>query len=67
MIKIHMNINRRQKYVWTSDSSGFTLVEVIVYIAIFSMIAVTLISLAYISSVEDHKTIQAVINAYENI
>ena len=46
MIKIHMNINRRQKYVWTSDSSGFTLVEVIVYIAIFSMIAVTLISLA---------------------
>jgi type II secretory pathway pseudopilin PulG len=45
---------------------GFTLIEVIIYLAIFSMIAVTLLSLAYFSSVEDQKTTNDVINAYEN-
>jgi len=45
---------------------GFTLIEVLVYMAIFSMIATTLISLAYASANEDQKTTNDVINAYEN-
>jgi prepilin-type N-terminal cleavage/methylation domain-containing protein len=46
--------------------SGFTLIEVIIYIAIFSMIAVTLVSLAYVSARENQETTNNVINAYEN-
>ena len=48
------------------DYSGFTLIEVVIYIAIFSMIAVTLVSLAYVSAREDRETINNVIQAYEN-
>jgi prepilin-type N-terminal cleavage/methylation domain-containing protein len=48
------------------NKTGFTLIEVIIYLAIFSMIATTLISLAYFSSTEDRETTNNVINAYEN-
>jgi len=47
--------------------SGFTLIEVIVYLAILSMIAATLVSLAYVSAREDRATTDGVINAYEQI
>jgi type II secretory pathway pseudopilin PulG len=47
-------------------SFGFTLIEVVIYIAIFSMIAITLVSLAYASARENQETINNVINAYEN-
>jgi prepilin-type N-terminal cleavage/methylation domain-containing protein len=49
-----------------NNKTGFTLIEVIIYLAIFSMIAVTLVSLAYVSAREDQETINNVINAYEN-
>jgi prepilin-type N-terminal cleavage/methylation domain-containing protein len=46
--------------------AGFTLVEMLVYIALFAMIAVTLVSLAYASAAEDGQIANDVINAYEN-
>ena len=46
--------------------AGFTLIEVVVYLAIFSMIAVTLVSLSYASAMQDQQTTASVINAYEN-
>ena len=49
-----------------STSSGFTLIEVVIYIAIFSMIVVTLVSLAYVSAREDRETINNVLQAYED-
>jgi len=52
-------------YPTTLPSSGFTLIEVMIYIAIFGMIAATLVSLTYISAHENQKTINDVINAYE--
>lgn len=45
---------------------GFTLIEIVIYIAIFSMIAVTLVSLAYVSAHENQETINNVIKSYEN-
>ena len=45
--------------------TGFTLIEVVIYIAIFSMIAVTLVSLAYVLARENQETVNNVINAYE--
>jgi prepilin-type N-terminal cleavage/methylation domain-containing protein len=48
-------------------NNGFTLIEVVIYIAIFSMIAVTLVSLAYASAREDRETINNVLQAYEDI
>ena len=51
---------------YLTSSSGFTLIELVIYLAIFSMIAVTLVSLAYFSSMENQKTTNDVINAYEN-
>jgi prepilin-type N-terminal cleavage/methylation domain-containing protein len=50
----------------SKNKTGFTLIEVVIYIAIFSMIAVTLVSLAYVSAREDQKTTNDVIQAYEN-
>ena len=47
-------------------TSGFTLIEAVIYLALFSMIAVTLVSLAYASAQEDQSTTSGVINAYEN-
>jgi type II secretory pathway pseudopilin PulG len=49
-----------------NSSAGFTLIEVVIYLAIFSMIVVTLVSLAYVSARENQGTINNVINAYEN-
>lgn len=46
--------------------SGFTLIEMLVYIALFSMIATTLVSLAYASAQENRETMNDVIQAYEN-
>ena len=54
-------------YFHLTYSFGFTLVEVMIYIAIFGMIAVTLVSLAFISARENQETTNNVINAYENI
>jgi type II secretory pathway pseudopilin PulG len=58
----------QQNRAWRKGggNNGFTLIEVVIYIAIFSMIVVTLVSLAYVSAREDRKTINNVINAYEN-
>jgi prepilin-type N-terminal cleavage/methylation domain-containing protein len=53
-------------YPTTLPFSGFTMIEVMIYIAIFGMIAVTLVSLAYVSAREDQGTVNDVINAYEN-
>jgi|GEM_PF-1920432 len=46
--------------------SGFTLIEVIIYLAIFSMIVTVLIPLSYSSAIENRTTADDVINAYEN-
>ena len=46
-------------------SFGFTLIEVMIYIAILGMIVVTLVSLAYTSARENQETTNSVINAYE--
>jgi type II secretory pathway pseudopilin PulG len=48
------------------NKTGFTLIEVVIYIAIFSMIVVTLVSLAYASARENQDTTNNVIQAYEN-
>ncbi|MDR3558732.1 MAG: type II secretion system protein [Candidatus Pacebacteria bacterium] len=50
-----------------NGAGGFTLIETIVYVAILSMIATGLVSLAFSSSQEDRATIDGVINAYENL
>jgi prepilin-type N-terminal cleavage/methylation domain-containing protein len=49
-----------------NKNSGFTLIELVIYIAIFSMIAVTLVSLAYVSARKNQETTNNVIQAYEN-
>jgi len=54
-------------YFHLSFSSGFTLIEAVIYLALFSMIAVTLISLAYVSARQDRATTNGVINAYEHV
>lgn len=47
-------------------NKGFTLIETLIYIALFSMIAVTLVSLAYSSAGEDGATVNDVLQAYEH-
>jgi type II secretory pathway pseudopilin PulG len=48
-------------------NSGFTLIETIIYIAIFSLITTTLISLAYSVSLQNESLLTAVFAAFENI
>jgi prepilin-type N-terminal cleavage/methylation domain-containing protein len=49
-----------------AGDNGFTLIELLIYIAIFGMIAATLLSLALVSGNENSRTTNDVINAYEN-
>jgi len=48
-----------------NKNSGFTLIETLIYVAIFGMIAATLVSLAYSSAFQNRSTVNDVIKTYE--
>ncbi|MDE2188796.1 MAG: type II secretion system protein [Patescibacteria group bacterium] len=48
-----------------NKKTGFTLIETIVYIAIFSFIMTVIVSLSYKSAMENKAIFNAVITAYE--